>query len=74
MTFQALWDPDLIAEGAACMIWRVEDANGAIKLTIELYDTPAGSRTQEHFVNGFSHIVLGMKTLIERGESLPSPS
>ncbi|GMQ92580.1 MAG: SRPBCC domain-containing protein [Acidimicrobiia bacterium] len=74
MTFQALWDSDLIAEGPARVIWRVEDFNGASKLTIVLYDTPVGSRTHEHFVNGFPYIVSGMKTLLETGESLPNPS
>lgn len=73
MTFQALWDEALIAEGPAREIWRVEDFGGATKLTIELYDTPAGSNTHTDFVNGFPYIVSGMKTLLETGETLPSP-
>jgi uncharacterized protein YndB with AHSA1/START domain len=73
MTFQARWDPELIAEGPAREIWIVDDFNGAAKLTIELYDTPAGSRTYEDFVGGFPYIVSGMKTLLETGKSLPSP-
>ena len=71
MTFQALWDDDLVAEGPAREIWRVEDFNGATKLTIELYDTPEGSMTFNEFTNGFPYIVSGMKTLLETGESLP---
>ena len=73
MTFQALWDDDLIAEGPAREIWRVEDFNGAAKLTIELYDTPQGSKTYSDFTTGFPYIVSGMKTLLETGESLPAP-
>jgi uncharacterized protein YndB with AHSA1/START domain len=73
MTFQALWDEEMIAEGPAREIWRVEDFNGATKLTIELYDTPVGSRTHTDFVNGFPYIVSGMKTLLETGETLPRP-
>lgn len=73
MTFQALWDEDLVAEGPAREIWRVEDFNGASKLTIELYDTPVGSRTYNDFTNGFPYIVSGMKTFLESGESLPTP-
>jgi uncharacterized protein YndB with AHSA1/START domain len=73
MTFQALWDEDLIAEGPAREIWRVEDFNGATKLTIELYDTPAGSKTYSDFTSGFPYIVSGMKTYLETGESLPTP-
>ena len=74
MTFQALWDEALIAEGPAREIWRVDDFGGATKLTIELYDTPAGSKTHTDFVSGFPYIVSGMKTLLETGETLPSPS
>jgi hypothetical protein len=73
MTFQALWDEDLIAEGPAREIWRVEDFNSAAKLTIELYDTPQGSRTYNDFTTGFPYIVSGMKTYLETGKSLPSP-
>ncbi len=74
MTFQALWDEALIAEGPAREIWRVDDFGGATKLTIELYDTPAGSKTHTDFVSGFAYIVSGMKTLLETGETLPSPT
>ncbi len=73
MTFQARRDPDLVAEGPAREIWRVEDFNGAAKLTIELYDAPVGSKTYDDFVNGFPYIVSGMKTLLETGQTLPSP-
>jgi len=73
MTFQARWDPELVAEGPAREIWRVDDFNGAAKLTIELYDAPAGSKTYDDFVNGFPYIVSGMKTLLETGKTLPSP-
>jgi uncharacterized protein YndB with AHSA1/START domain/DNA-binding transcriptional ArsR family regulator len=73
MTFQALWDEDLVAEGPAREIWRVEDFNGAARLTIELYDTPVGSRTFNDFANGFPYVVSGMKTFLETGESLPTP-
>ena len=73
MTFQALWDDDLVAEGPAREIWRVDNFNGATKLTIELYDTPAGSKTYSDFTNGFPYIVSGMKTLLDTGKSLPHP-
>lgn len=73
MTFQALWDEELVAEGPAREIWRVEDFNGASKLTIELYDTPVGSKTYTDFVSGFPYIVSGMKTVLETGRSLPAP-
>lgn len=74
MIFQPLWDDEMIADGPAREIWRVEDFSGAAKLTIELYDTPAGTKTHTDFVSGFPYIVSGMKTLLETGKSLPSPS
>lgn len=74
MTFQALWDEALVAEGPAREIWRIDDFSGATKLTIELYDTPAGSKTHTDFVSGFPYIVSGMKTLLETGKTLPSPA
>jgi uncharacterized protein YndB with AHSA1/START domain/DNA-binding transcriptional ArsR family regulator len=73
MTFQALWDEDLVAEGPAREIWRVEDFNGATKLTVELYETPAASKTYADFTSGFPFIVSGMKTLLETGNTLPGP-
>lgn len=74
MTFQARWDPELIAEGPAREVWIVDDFNGAAKLTIELHDTPVGSKTHGDFVGGFPYIVSGMKTLLETGRTLPLPS
>ena len=74
MTFLARWDPGLEAEGPAREVWRVEDWAGATKLTMELYDTPHGSKRYEDFTNGFPFIVSGMKTLLETGERLPLPS
>ncbi|MBT8217138.1 MAG: helix-turn-helix domain-containing protein [Acidimicrobiia bacterium] len=72
-TFTAHWDPELTAEGPAREVWLVEDVNGASKLTVELYDAPAGSKTYEDFTNGFPYIVSGLKSVLETGKSLPAP-
>lgn len=72
-TFQARWDPDLVAEGPAREIWRLAEINGMVELTIELYDTPAGSKTLEDFSQGFPYIVSGLKSLVETGKALPPP-
>lgn len=72
-TFQAMWDEQLVAEGPAREIWILAEVNGMVELTIELYDTPAGSKTYEDFTNGFPYIVSGLKSLVETGKALPAP-
>lgn len=69
-TFQARWDPELAADGAAREIWIVESADGITKLTVEVYDLDAGSRTLIDFIEGFPEIISGMKTLLETGSPL----
>jgi uncharacterized protein YndB with AHSA1/START domain len=73
-TFTPRWDSELEAEGAAREVWLVEDANGASKLTVELYDVGVDSKTYAEFTNGFPYIVSGLKSVLETGQSLPPPS
>lgn len=73
LTFTAHWDPDLTGEGPSREVWLVEDANGASKLTVELYDTPADSKRYADFTTGFPYIVSGLKSVLETGQSLPPP-
>lgn len=73
MSFHARWDPDLEAEGPVREVWLVEDANGASKLTVELYDAPVDSQTYANFTSGFPYIVSGLKSVLETGQSLPAP-
>ena len=56
-TFTPYWDPELTAEGAAREVWLVEDANGASKLTVELYDTPLDSKRYANFTSGCPSIL-----------------
>ena len=72
MTFHARWDEDLEAEGPVREAWIIEDAGGASKLTVELYDAAPGSKTYETFTGGNVYIVSGLKTLLETGASLPA--
>ena len=73
-TFVAHWDPELEAEGPSREVWLIEDANGASKLTVELYDTPADSKRFADFSGGFPYIISGLKSVLETGKSLPTPS
>ncbi len=70
MMFHARWDAELEAEGPVREVWLVEDAGGMTKLTVELYDVAADSKTLTEFVHGLAFIVSGMKTLLETGSPL----
>ena len=72
--FHALWDDELKAEGPVREVWALTELNGMVELTIELYDVAEDSKTLAEFSNGFPYIVAGMKSLLETGEALPSPS
>lgn len=72
-TFTAHWDPELVEEGPSREVWLIEDANGASKLTVELYDTPTDSKRYADFTSGFPYIVSGLKSVLETGQSLPPP-
>lgn len=69
-TFHARWDPELEAEGPTRQVWSVEEADGATRLTVELYDVSADSKTVAEFTGGFAYIVSGLKTVVETGRSL----
>jgi uncharacterized protein YndB with AHSA1/START domain len=73
-TFLPHWDSELEAEGHAREVWLVEDANGASKLTVELYDTPVDSRRYADFTGGLPYIISGLKSVLETGKSLPPPA
>lgn len=74
MTFQARWDPELVAEGTAREAWLLSEVNGMTELTIELYDVAVDSKTYRDFTEGFPYIVSGLKSLLETGSALPPPN
>ena len=73
-TFHALWNEELKAEGPAREVWALTEVNGMVELTLELYDVAEGDQRFEDFTGGFPYIISGLKSLVETGESLPSPS
>jgi DNA-binding transcriptional ArsR family regulator/uncharacterized protein YndB with AHSA1/START domain len=70
MTFHPRWDPDLEAEGAAHMVWLLEEENGMVKLVVEYLDLDPASKTYAEFAPGISYIVAGLKTLLETGKPM----
>ena len=71
MTFQALWDPDLVAEGPVTESWVLEAVGeGTTKLTVTMSGIVPGSKTEADFAGGIVFIVSGLKTYVESGEAL----
>jgi DNA-binding transcriptional ArsR family regulator len=73
-TFKPLWDEKLAAEGTSRSVWAIADVNGMSELTIELFDVVDGGAIHTDFAAGYPYIVSGLKSLLETGEALPSPS
>ena len=73
ISFQALWDEELVKEGPAREVWALTEVNGMVELSVELYDVADDSKTLAEFSNGFPYIISSLKSLVETGEGLPSP-
>lgn len=73
MSFQARWSPDLVAEAPVRMTWEIEPAGDDLsKLTVTT--AGAGEKTAEEFSGGIVHIVSGLKTYLETGQSMAVPA
>jgi uncharacterized protein YndB with AHSA1/START domain len=70
MTFQARWDPDLVAEGPVREVWALSENNGMTEITVELYDVASDSKTLSDFTSGLPYIISGLKSLVETGVGL----
>jgi DNA-binding transcriptional ArsR family regulator/uncharacterized protein YndB with AHSA1/START domain len=70
MTFHPRWDPETEKGGPVRMVWNVDEADGAVRLSVEIYDLVPGTRAFDEFTGGISYIVSGLKTLLETGRSL----
>ena len=71
LTFHAHWDPELEAEGPVREVYRLDDElNGLTKLTVELYDVAADSKTMADTTDHVPFVISGLKTLLETGAPL----
>lgn len=70
MTFHAHWSAEVEAGGPVRMVWSIEDGDGAVRLTVELWDVDPESRTYGEFSEGLPYIVSGLKTVLETGAAL----
>jgi uncharacterized protein YndB with AHSA1/START domain/DNA-binding transcriptional ArsR family regulator len=67
MTFRALWDPELAAEGAVRQVWELEAADAATKLTVTTFGL--SPKLASSFTTGMIFIVSGLKTFVEGGKT-----
>jgi uncharacterized protein YndB with AHSA1/START domain len=67
MTFRALWDPELAAEGAVRQVWELEAADAATKLTVTTFGL--SPKLAASFTTGMVFIVSGLKTFVEGGKT-----
>ena len=67
MTFRALWDPELAAEGAVRQVWELEAADVATKLTVTTFGL--SPKLAASFTTGMVFIVSGLKTFVEGGKT-----
>jgi uncharacterized protein YndB with AHSA1/START domain/DNA-binding transcriptional ArsR family regulator len=65
MTFRALWDDELAAEGHIRQLWELEPANGATKLTVTSFALPP--KLAASYTGGMVWIVSSMKSHLEQG-------
>ncbi|HXG25372.1 MAG TPA: SRPBCC domain-containing protein [Candidatus Binatia bacterium] len=63
MTFRALWDRDLAAEGHVRQVWELEFQDGVTKLTVTTSGMSA--KQAEQFTGGIVYIVSGLKSVVE---------
>lgn len=70
LTFHPRWDPEIEADGACRIVWKVEEVQGTTRLVVETWGITPGSRTDRDFGGGLAYIVSGLKTLVETGKPL----
>ena len=74
MQFNAVWDDDVRGEAPVRMTWEIKPSGEMCRLTVTTDDLVPGSATQSQFEGGVAYIASGLKSVLETGEGLPSPS
>jgi uncharacterized protein YndB with AHSA1/START domain/DNA-binding transcriptional ArsR family regulator len=69
-TFSALWSPDVAADPPSRLTWEIEPMGEACRLRMIHDDLASDSATLHEVAGGWSHILSGLKTLLETGEPL----
>ena len=70
-TWRALYDPETASEPFSRVTWEIEPQEGGVtKLTVVHDQLEAAPKTAESVAGGWSHVLSGLKTLLETGEPL----
>ena len=69
-TFSALWSPEVAADPPSRLTWEIEPKGAACRLRMIHDDLAPDSATFHEVAGGWSHILSGLKTLLETGEPL----
>ena len=69
-TFTALWSPDVAADPPSKLTWEIEQMGEACRLRMIHDGLVADSATMHEVAGGWSHILSGLKTLLETGTPL----
>jgi len=71
LTWQNHLFPEMTAEGFSCLTYVLEDKGGVVKLMLTHTMNKKDSKTIKAVSNGWPHLLAGLKSLLETGESLP---
>ena len=71
-TWRALYDPALAAEEPSRVTWEIEPQEGGVSLLTVVHDQLDGAPKTAEGVSGtgWTHVLSGLKTLLETGEPL----
>jgi uncharacterized protein YndB with AHSA1/START domain len=69
-TFSATWSPEVAADPPSRLTWEIEPMGAACRLRMIHGDLVPGSATFTEVAGGWSHILSGLKTLLETGTPL----
>jgi uncharacterized protein YndB with AHSA1/START domain len=75
-TWRSLYDPDCAAEEQSRVTWEIEPQEGGYCLLTVVHDHLEGAPVTAASVSGrgWMHVLSSLKTLLETGEPLGSPS
>ncbi|NJK78399.1 MAG: helix-turn-helix domain-containing protein [Chloroflexaceae bacterium] len=69
-TFRALWREDALDMPTSKVTWQIEPVHDVCKLTMTHDDLVPNHPVTENIITGWSHIISGLKTLLETGQPL----
>lgn len=76
-TWRALWEPELVAEGAKRLTWEIEEGRGGVCTLTVTHELEGAPRTAAQVAGenkeaggGWAYILSDLKTLLETGKAM----